>query len=226
MRIGLFIVCLLFISFSLKANCNLQPRFSYQTKGLSVNFTNKSAGNYQTAQWQFSDGATSNELNPKHTFSNAGRYTFLLTISNSEGCSETFEGKLYVFDIKHKTGTQEALPNQTNPIQQPATSTENARSIAVNNPVSNAAVHLVGSLTNMPNPFSATTNIMFELAANSHVEAGVYDLNGRLVRILANQTMNSGIQSILFDRSNLPSGMYVVMVKTSQNAVSHKIMIN
>ncbi|OWY23228.1 T9SS C-terminal target domain-containing protein [Sphingobacteriales bacterium UPWRP_1] len=226
MRIGLFIVCLLFLSLSSKASCNLQPRFSYQTKGLTVSFTNKSAGNYQTARWQFSDGTVSNELSPKHTFTNAGRYTFSLTISNPEGCSETFEGKLYVFDIKHKTETEEALPNQTNLIQQPAAATENARSIAGNNPVSNAAVHLVGSLTNMPNPFNANTNIQFELAGNSRVEVGVYDLNGRLVRILANETMNGGTQNILFERNNLPSGMYMIMVKTSQNAVSHKIMIN
>lgn len=224
MRIGLFIVCVLFFSLSAKAGCNLQPRFSYQTKGLTVSFTNKSTGNYQTAQWQFSDGSTSNEFSPKHTFGNAGRYTFSLTVSSPEGCSETFEGKLYVFDIKHKT--EEALPNQTNPIQQPAAATENARSIEGNNPVTNAAVHLVGSLTNMPNPFNTTTNIQFQLAENSHVEVGVYDLNGRLVRILANETMNSGIQNILFERNNLPSGMYVVMVKSNQNTVSHKIMIN
>lgn len=226
MRFGLFIILFVLAGFSAKASCELHPKFSYQTRGLTVSFTNKSAGDYQMVEWLFSDGTVSNEVNPQHTFSSAGRYTFSLTVSNPEGCSETFEGKVYVFNIKHKSQPQETLPGSNQPATAVPAVAESARNNAGNALVSNAAIKLISSLTNIPNPFRVATNIMFELAENSRVQVSVYDLNGRLVRILVNEIMNSGTQNVPFERNNLPSGTYMVVVNTADSSNSRKIMIN
>ena len=49
---------------------------------LTVQFTNTSAGDYTSSQWEFGDGATSPEKNPAHTYTQAGTYTVKLTVSD------------------------------------------------------------------------------------------------------------------------------------------------
>ena len=53
------------------------------------NFENQSAGNVTTTMWDFGDGNTSSELNPSHTYDQAGYYTVCLT--NSNDCGTTTE---------------------------------------------------------------------------------------------------------------------------------------
>jgi hypothetical protein len=54
-----------------------------------------------------------------------------------------------------------------------------------------------------PNPFGESVNINYEIADNQEsinkVFLKVYDLNGRLVKILLNQTMQAGRYSIVWD---------------------------
>ncbi|WNY28177.1 hypothetical protein MmiEs2_03590 [Methanimicrococcus stummii] len=52
---------------------------------LNVQFTDKSQGNNLTYAWDFGDGATSTEKNPKHTYTKEGTYTVKLTIKNEYG---------------------------------------------------------------------------------------------------------------------------------------------
>ncbi len=50
----------------------------------TVKFRDQST-NAASWQWNFGDGNTSTEQNPKHTYSNAGRYVVTLTVSNAAG---------------------------------------------------------------------------------------------------------------------------------------------
>jgi YVTN family beta-propeller protein len=52
---------------------------------LSVQFTDKSSGKPTSWFWNFGDGATSTEKNPKHTYSKAGKYTVSFTVTNAFG---------------------------------------------------------------------------------------------------------------------------------------------
>ena len=49
---------------------------------LTVQFTNTSAGDFTTSQWDFGDGGTSTEVNPMHTYTAAGTYAVTLTIGD------------------------------------------------------------------------------------------------------------------------------------------------
>ncbi len=64
------------------ANFNANPKSGYAP--LSVQFTDMSQ--YATKwKWDFGDGNTSNDQNPKHTYSAAGNYTVNLTAINANG---------------------------------------------------------------------------------------------------------------------------------------------
>lgn len=61
---------------------------------------------------------------------------------------------------------------------------------------------------NYPNPFNPSTTISFDLPKPSMVRLGVYDLSGKVVRVLVNENLNAGRYSYDFDGSNLSSGVY------------------
>ena len=52
---------------------------------LKVKFTDKSKGSPTSWSWNFGDKNTSNDKNPVHTYSKAGKYTVSLTVTNAAG---------------------------------------------------------------------------------------------------------------------------------------------
>lgn len=76
---------------------NLAPEASFTyapeqvTEGAEVLFTDTSAdeveGSIVSWLWDFDDGATSEEQNPRHTFAASGSYTVRLTVTDSDGAS-------------------------------------------------------------------------------------------------------------------------------------------
>ena len=70
-------------------------------------------------------------------------------------------------------------------------------------------------LNNYPNPFNPRTNIIYSVKEAGLVQLKVYDLLGREIAILVNENKNPGNYSILFDGSNLPSGIYIYTIKVN-----------
>jgi len=67
---------------------------SEQTQGcapLTCNFSGGAAGGTPgySYHWTFGDGATSDEQSPQHTYTLAGSYTAILTVTDSHGCQDT-----------------------------------------------------------------------------------------------------------------------------------------
>lgn len=61
---------------------------------------------------------------------------------------------------------------------------------------------------NYPNPFNSMTNVKVQMLKQGFAEVKLFDLTGRLVKILLKQNLNTGTKSIKFDLSNLSSGVY------------------
>ncbi len=55
------------------------------TTPLTVSFTDLSSGSPTNWAWNFGDGGTSTQRNPTHTYSTAGSYTVIVTVSNDAG---------------------------------------------------------------------------------------------------------------------------------------------
>ncbi len=67
---------------------------------------------------------------------------------------------------------------------------------------------------NYPNPFNPTTTIEFSLAKRGHVQLAVFDVLGREVMSLTNRTLSAGQHAIVFDGSELASGVYFVQMSS------------
>lgn len=56
----------------------------------TVNFSNTSSGpGTLSYNWEFGDGATSDQKEPSHTYAQKGIYSVKLTVTSSEGCTQT-----------------------------------------------------------------------------------------------------------------------------------------
>ena len=84
---------------------------------------------------------------------------------------------------------------------------------AVNSAITNSTFSL---FQNYPNPFNPTTTISLSLMKNSYVTLKVFDMLGREVAILINETLSAGNHKIQFDGSNLESGVYFYEIKTDR----------
>ncbi len=60
-----------------------------------------------------------------------------------------------------------------------------------------------------PNPFNPTTAISYQLSAVSFVNLSVYDVSGRKVAELENGWRDAGVHEVIWDASDLASGVYI-----------------
>ena len=82
------------------------------------------------------------------------------------------------------------------------------------------------SLTqNYPNPFNPTTTINYSLKTAGEVTLKVYDMLGTEVASLVNEYKEAGNYSVEFNASDLPSGMYVYRLSTSNFVDTKKLIL-
>lgn len=74
---------------------------------------------------------------------------------------------------------------------------------------------------NYPNPFNPSTTINFDVPSDASVKLSLYDVQGKLVRILTTESKPAGYYSVTFNASDLPSGTYFYRIEAnSLNSVS------
>jgi M6 family metalloprotease-like protein len=82
---------------------------------------------------------------------------------------------------------------------------------------------------NYPNPFNPTTTISFSLPEAAHVDLSIYDVEGRLVRMLINGNLPGGARTVEWDgrdqRGNrVGSGAYFCRLKAGKNKLVRKMV--
>jgi len=78
---------------------------------------------------------------------------------------------------------------------------------------------------NYPNPFRNETVIKFTLPQRAKVNLSLFDMNGRLVRVLLNESKESGTHAITFHPGTLPGGLYYYTLKTGELTAVKKLTI-
>ena len=81
-----------------------------------------------------------------------------------------------------------------------------------------------------PNPFNPLTRIRFELESNQRIRVEIFSINGRRVRILADQVFTAGWNTLAWhgkDESGRQtgSGIYLVRIQGEAVAKTHKITL-
>ncbi|HWQ80700.1 MAG TPA: YCF48-related protein [Ignavibacteria bacterium] len=78
---------------------------------------------------------------------------------------------------------------------------------------------------NYPNPFNPVTKIKFEIPKSSFVSLRVYDILGREVSVIVNETKQAGSYIIDFDASKLTSGIYFYRLNTQTFSDTKKMIL-
>ena len=80
-------------------------------------------------------------------------------------------------------------------------------------------------LQNSPNPFHDITAISYCLPAAAQVTLATYDITGRLVETLVNETQHSGIHQVRWHRRNNPSGVYFYRLEAGESVAARKMVV-
>ncbi|MDP8322210.1 MAG: T9SS type A sorting domain-containing protein, partial [Candidatus Stygibacter australis] len=85
-------------------------------------------------------------------------------------------------------------------------------------------------ISNYPNPFNPETQIVFNLSETGHANLSIYNLKGQLVKLLADEILPAGINSLIWDGRNengrkVSSGVYFLRLKSRNEVVNKKIML-
>lgn len=67
-----------------------------------------------------------------------------------------------------------------------------------------------------PNPFNARMTLEFSIYETQPVTVQIYDLQGRIVAILANRTFSPGLQKLIWHAKGIASGVYFVKFQTPE----------
>lgn len=78
---------------------------------------------------------------------------------------------------------------------------------------------------NFPNPFNTFTKIEFSLPHETHVRLNVYNVLGKHVRTLVNEQKSAGNHMILFDASQLSSGLYFYTLTSEFGTLTKRMLL-
>ncbi|MDP4240642.1 MAG: T9SS type A sorting domain-containing protein [Bacteroidota bacterium] len=174
------------------------------------------------------------KINPKNIGVGSKYYTYTLT-----GGADNIDSSLYVsVNGVGPEGTQWGPRESLETIPANAYTTDNE--IVVNCPgmsvqfimleagipasINNLMEDKFG-ITNYPNPFSATSTIQFQTASTELVSLEVFDQKGRKISTLINHVLLSGKQTVNFDGSSLPAGVYFYKLEIGNYATTRKMIL-
>jgi len=78
---------------------------------------------------------------------------------------------------------------------------------------------------NYPNPFNNQTTIAYRIPVGVHVKLEVYDLMGRLITVLVNESKEAGVHEVMFDAASLASGLYLYRLTTPFESTTKKMLL-
>jgi len=78
---------------------------------------------------------------------------------------------------------------------------------------------------NYPNPFNPSTQIRFTITETATTTLKVYDMMGREVATLVNESLAPGAYNVKFDAKSLSSGTYVYVLTSGGNRLMNKMLL-
>ena len=83
---------------------------------------------------------------------------------------------------------------------------------------------------NHPNPFNPVTTLRYDLQVNGFVNITVYDMLGRKVKTLINQTQDTGYRSVIWNATNdygrpVSAGIYLYQIQAGKYISTKKMVL-
>ena len=76
-----------------------------------------------------------------------------------------------------------------------------------------------------PNPFTASSTILYAITEASHVRLAVYDVLGREVAVLVDEEVAAGQHSAVFEGAALPADTYLYRLEAGDHTEAHPITL-
>jgi len=159
-------------------------------EGQEVFFINLSSTDAVEFVWDFGDGTTSNTPLASHQYAESGTYTVTLTITTTNGCTNTFSSTI---DLEGDGFT-------SNPVFSLVNGTDEVASLP--------------ELTVAPNPTHGRVDVSWTNTTAGAYTWQLFDLNGRLLQT-RNATSTGAKESLPLDLSTLPGGIYLFRLQTA-----------
>ncbi len=80
-------------------------------------------------------------------------------------------------------------------------------------------------ITNFPNPFNSSTQINVKIAKAGFVSVKIYNIIGEEISEIINEFMEPGIHKLSFNGNELSSGVYLLIMRTEENLLLHKMVL-
>ncbi|MFQ6610263.1 MAG: right-handed parallel beta-helix repeat-containing protein, partial [Fidelibacterota bacterium] len=90
---------------------------------------------------------------------------------------------------------------------------------------SNTLPNKFALLQNYPNPFNPRTTITYFIPFPTQVELSIFNLVGQKVQTLVNDRKNPGQYKVIWDASNVSSGLYLYQLKLDKLVISKKCIV-
>jgi hypothetical protein len=78
---------------------------------------------------------------------------------------------------------------------------------------------------NYPNPFNPVTKIEYQIPFESKVKIIIYDVEGKVVKILLNEQKSPGTYEIVWDASEFSSGVYFFKLSAGSFVETRKMIL-
>jgi hypothetical protein len=79
---------------------------------------------------------------------------------------------------------------------------------------------------NYPNPFQNETTVKFKIPKQQKVTLSIFDVSGKAINVLINETLNSGEYKVPFSAKDLPSGVYYYQLRTGEFMDTKKLIVS
>ena len=76
-----------------------------------------------------------------------------------------------------------------------------------------------------PNPFNASTRIVYELPVSGMAKLEAYDVAGRLIEVIEEGTRQAGRHTTLWQPQNLSSGVYMIALRLDQTRLFQRAVL-
>lgn len=78
---------------------------------------------------------------------------------------------------------------------------------------------------NYPNPFNPETKIRFRVPERSDVKIKVFDITGRLVKVLLDENIIAGVYEMQWNASDMPSGIYFYRLEAGNYVLTKRMIL-
>ena len=90
--------------------------------------------------------------------------------------------------------------------------------------------HILVLYPNYPNPFNPVTTLRYDLPEKVLVTITIYDMLGRQVKTLMDQTLNAGYKSLIWDATNdygkpVSAGVYLYQIHAGKHISTKKMVL-